>query len=96
MVKILIAYTALHTVAFFFAVLFQCKPVPFAWDKDLRGTCLNLTTLTYVAAVLSGVLDCITLLLPLNELRKLELTLDKKIGVIFIFIIGSWWVTPKD
>ena len=29
-VKILAVYTSLHTVAFFFAVIFQCDPVPFA------------------------------------------------------------------
>jgi hypothetical protein len=92
-VKLLIVYTSLHTLAFFFAVIFQCSPVSFAWDKELGGHCLNLTALTYAAAVLSGVLDCITLLLPLNELRKLQLSLDKKLGVIFIFIIGSGYVT---
>jgi len=91
MVKFLIVYTALHTVAFFFAVIFQCNPVPFAWDKELHGKCLNLTSLTYAAAVLSGLLDLVTLLLPINELRKLQMSLDKKLGVIFIFIIGSWY-----
>ncbi len=89
-VKVLAVYTCLHTVAFFFAVIFQCDPVPFAWDKELRGKCLNLTALTYAAAVLSGILDCVTLLLPLNELRKLHLTMDKKLGVVIMFIIGSW------
>jgi hypothetical protein len=95
-VKILIAYTCLHTLAFFFAVIFQCSPVAFAWDKELRGQCLNLTALTYAAAVLSGVLDCVTLILPLNELRKLKLSLDKKLGVIFMFIIGSGYVTSQN
>ena len=90
MVKILIVYTLLHTIAFFFAVIFQCTPVPFAWDKEVHGKCLNLTSLTYAAAVLSGLLDFVTLLLPINELRKLQMSFDKKLGVIFIFIIGSW------
>lgn len=94
-VKILIVYTCLHTLAFFFAVIFQCTPVAFAWDKELGGKCLNLTALTYAAAVLSGILDCVTLLLPLNELRKLQLSLDKKLGVILIFIIGSWYVSLR-
>ena len=91
MVKFLIVYTALHTVAFFFAVIFQCTPVPFAWDKEVHGKCLNLTSLTYAAAVLSGLLDLVTLLLPVNELRKLQMSFDKKLGVILIFIIGSWY-----
>jgi len=90
MVKLLIGYTTLHTVAFFFAVVFQCNPVPYAWDKTLDGTCVNLTALTYTAAVLSGLLDLATMILPINELRKLQMSMEKKISVIFIFVIGSW------
>jgi hypothetical protein len=90
MVKALIGYTVIHTIAFFFAVIFQCSPVPYAWDKTLDGTCVDLTALTYAAAVLSGILDVATVILPINELRKLQMSLEKKISVILIFIIGSW------
>jgi hypothetical protein len=89
-IKWCIAYMIVHTAVFFFLIVFQCSPVQYAWEKTIPGQCIDLKALTYSGAVFSAIHDIGTLLLPLNELRKLQMDTGKKIGVILVFIIGSW------
>jgi hypothetical protein len=93
--KILIGYVGLHTIIFALLLIFQCSPVNLAWDKTLNGQCLDLTAVTYAGAGVAVSHDIFTLLLPLNELRKLKMSAGKKLGVIVIFMIGGLYVlTP--
>jgi len=87
----------LHTIIFTLLIIFQCSPVAFGWDKTIHGgKCLNLKALAYAGAAFASAHDVLTLALPINELRHLNLSLTKKFGIIIMFIFGSWLVSTTS
>ena len=88
--KIFLYYMVPHTLLFFFLIVFQCQPIPYAWDKSIDGgKCINVTALTYAGAVLAAIHDFGTLIIPINELRKLNMNAVQKAAVILMFTIGG-------
>jgi hypothetical protein len=91
--KLLIVDMIIHTAIFTFLIIFQCRPIAYAWDKTIHGgQCINLNALTYAGAASAALHDILTLVLPLYELKNLKLTRLKKVGVFAMFILGSWYV----
>jgi len=90
LVKILIGYMAVHSLIFFFLVIFQCHPVRYSWDKTIDGTCIDINATTYAGAAIVVVHDVMLLSLPLWQLRSLQLNIMKKTAAILMFIFGSW------
>jgi len=90
--KITISWMALKTVSFAFAIAFQCVPVQAIWDRDIPAKCINMNILTVSGAGISIVEDIFIMLLPISELKGLNLTLRKRIALCFIFAIGSLYL----
>ena len=85
-----IGMIALSTTIIFFMTVFSCHPVAFFWNRDIRGgTCLNINTLAYANSAMSIIQDLLIVALPLSVLAKLNMGTKKKIGVGFMFAIGS-------
>ncbi len=67
-----------------------CSPPRKQWDTSVEGHCLDLSSL-YVATATSNVLiDLIILVLPLPMLRKLQVTLPRKMALVGAFTLGYW------
>jgi hypothetical protein len=84
-----IALIGVSTTIISFMTIFSCHPVPYFWDRDLRGTCLNVNALAYTNSGMSIAQDLIIVLLPIPVLSKLNMDVKKKIGVGLMFAIGS-------
>jgi hypothetical protein len=84
-----IALIGVSTTIISFMTIFSCHPVPYFWDRDLRGTCLNVNALAYANSGMSIAQDLIIVLLPIPVLSKLNMGVKKKIGVGLMFAIGS-------
>jgi hypothetical protein len=70
--------------------VFSCHPIPYFWDRDIRGgKCLNVNALAYANSAMSIVQDLIIVSLPLPVLVKLNMGKKKKIGVGIMFAVGS-------
>lgn len=81
---------ALSTTIIFFMTIFSCHPVAFFWNRDIRrGTCLNVNRLAYANSAMSIIQDLLIVALPLPVLVKLNMGRKKKIGVGFMFAVGS-------
>lgn len=78
-----------HLVAFFFAVTFQCVPVRKIWDQTIPGKCVDLVSIIYSGAVFSIFEDLVLILLPIPQLKILNMTVRKKIALAFMFSLGS-------
>jgi hypothetical protein len=78
-----------HTLAFLFAVAFQCIPVDHFWDPTITGKCLNTPALVYVGGGFSIAEDIVIMFLPISELKGLNMSLRKRVGLILMFILGS-------
>ena len=80
-----------YGTAFVFATIFQCSPIPYAWrqlEDPLGGKCNNINLQGWTSAAFNIVLDLMVLSLPLNQLYHLQMSLKKKIMIMFMFSLG--------
>ncbi|KAN0096823.1 hypothetical protein V8E51_015628 [Hyaloscypha variabilis] len=86
-----IGMIAISTTIIFFMTVFSCHPVAFFWNRDIRGgTCINVNKLAYANSAMSIIQDLLIVALPLPVLAKLNMGRKKKIGVGFMFAVGSF------
>lgn len=78
-----------HTIAFTFSVALQCVPPAAIWNTTIKGKCNDSTAQVYAGAAFAIFEDIVIILLPIRELRNLNLTPKKKLGVMFMFALGS-------
>lgn len=82
----------LATVCVFLAI-FQCNPVSYIWeqylDTEISGSCIASSPVAWVNASLNVALDVWMIIIPLKEVWNLRLHWKKKVGVIFMFLMGT-------
>ncbi|KAK6205929.1 hypothetical protein LQW54_008121 [Pestalotiopsis sp. IQ-011] len=89
--KIFIAFMVGHGLIFVSVIIFQCWPIYSIWDKSVTGSkCVDVTAVAYVGAALSIAEDIFLVLLPITELRKLQVTQRQRVLLSFMFAIGSF------
>ncbi|KAJ4385656.1 hypothetical protein N0V93_010085 [Gnomoniopsis smithogilvyi] len=74
-----------------FYIIFQCKPVSYAWNTDQEGYCLPATWLAdiyYVTTAVNIATDWVTALLPIPLLWHVRLERSEKISVGGILGLG--------
>lgn len=79
--------------AFFWACLFQCWPVSTTWtfwdgEPQHRGKCSNKWAQGWAHVFYTIVADFAVLFLPLPTIWKLNLALEKKLGIMAMFSVG--------
>ncbi|KAK4222301.1 hypothetical protein QBC38DRAFT_460529 [Podospora fimiseda] len=86
-------FNVIYNVSFFFAVLFQCRPISFFWHAweghHDQGHCGNANILAWVAASTGILYDLWLLALPFPQLLKLKLHWRKKIMAGAMFLVGA-------
>ena len=89
---VIAAYVTLWWIAIFFATLFQCNPISDNWGTQpiqLPGCPGNINVMYQTAAFTNMISDFAILALPFSPVRKLQLPIEKKIGVLCIFMTGA-------
>jgi hypothetical protein len=82
-----------YTTGIALALIFACQPIARMWDVTItEGFCLNLPSLYIAIAVSNIASDVVLFFLPLPMVVKLHIPLRQKIGLFFIFGIGSMTV----
>ncbi|EME80791.1 uncharacterized protein MYCFIDRAFT_110181, partial [Pseudocercospora fijiensis CIRAD86] len=72
------------------ALIFACTPLKKVWDVMVTGGhCINRGQIYLATAGLNAASDILMLFLPMPMLIKLQVPKLQKIGLIFIFSIGS-------
>ncbi|KAI1855636.1 hypothetical protein JX266_000501 [Neoarthrinium moseri] len=88
-VKGFIGLSFVMAILFTFLILFQCWPVQAAWDLTIPDAkCLNFAPLLFAGSLAGILTDIILILLPITELRKLQISGKKRIGVSIMFAIA--------
>ncbi|KAF7558016.1 hypothetical protein G7Z17_g316 [Cylindrodendrum hubeiense] len=88
---IFIGLNVAYFIAFELVSIFQCTPIEGAWrawDKEFPAECRNINMQGWMAAIINIVLDLGTLILPLRELWRLNMSWRKKIQIILMFCVG--------
>lgn len=80
-------------VGFLFALIFQCRPVSYAWlrwDGEHEGTCINVYAGIFAHAAINMILDLIILAMPMPMLFQLHLTYSwrQKSHIFVMFSFG--------
>lgn len=87
-----IAFIIASTVALSVSTIVECQPIPFFWDKDLHGKCIDVNALAYAGGALSIVQDLLIVLIPIPVLRQQNMGTKKKLSVAFLFALGGGYV----
>lgn len=99
-IRRLLMGTAVFNIIFGFTFvmtgIFQCTPVSRYWtqylDAGSPGRCININLFAWIHASLNIAIDLWMIALPLSQIKKLELHWKKKIGVTFMFLLGTLYV----
>ncbi|CCF46582.1 ATP synthase F0 [Colletotrichum higginsianum] len=71
-----------------FSLVFACTPVDKSWNPLKDGTCLPPGPSFTVYAVVTIVSDIVVAVLPIPVLLRLNVRVEKKAGLIAIFLLG--------
>ncbi|KAI9840059.1 MAG: hypothetical protein M1819_000252 [Sarea resinae] len=83
-------FVVAYSISFVFLTIFQCTPIPRAYDKKIPGHCVDNMGQWYSYAVVNIVSDFWILFLPLPSISKLKLPLPQKIGLMGVFALGAF------
>lgn len=70
--------------------VFFCIPISKNWAPAEPGHCGTEYDLLMGSAISSVALDLIILLLPLPKLWKLQISTQRRVGIMIVFILGYW------
>ncbi|KAI4751009.1 hypothetical protein E4T52_16435 [Aureobasidium sp. EXF-3400] len=89
----MIGICGLYSVVFVTVTALQCIPVSMAWKKwdgEHHGKCLDLNADGWASASLNIILDLIVIALPMKQLTSLNMSWQRKLGVIVMFLGGGF------
>ena len=79
-----------YCIALLFAVLFACNPISKAWDVTMTGgSCIDIVSVYKATAFFGIFTDLVLLVLPFPLVLNLQMKTPQKVGIIFVFVIGS-------
>ncbi|KAF2230506.1 hypothetical protein EV356DRAFT_340296 [Viridothelium virens] len=75
-------------IASFFIALLQCNPRARAWNRTIPGTCLQYQHFIPAISIFNLVSDAFMLAFPIFCIWNLQMSRERKVGVLLIFLIG--------
>ncbi|KAI9150545.1 Satratoxin biosynthesis SC9 cluster protein [Paramyrothecium foliicola] len=80
-----------HGLIYLGVLGFQCLPLASIWDLNITDKkCLNLSVIGYSGAAFAIFEDIVIMVMPIPWLLKLQLSTSKKMGLVFMFCLGSF------
>ncbi|KUI57687.1 hypothetical protein VP1G_05001 [Cytospora mali] len=87
-IQAMIWANALFDLSIFIAFVCACIPREKLWNTTMPGTCISTNSSIIATSIINIVSDWSTLILPLVVIRRLQMDLRRKIGVMAIFAVG--------
>ncbi|KAG9242064.1 hypothetical protein BJ878DRAFT_517457 [Calycina marina] len=88
--KILAVWITIRCFSFLIGVTLQCVPIRGVWEVTLEAKCINSTAIVFAGAAFSISEDIVIILMPIPQLKELNLTLRKRLALIVMFAVGSF------
>ncbi|KAK3329282.1 hypothetical protein B0H66DRAFT_579121 [Apodospora peruviana] len=89
----LLAIVLAYMVATFASSVWQCTPIPRAWDKSIPGTCISISANWHANAGFSIATDVLILALPMYPIYTSMLPGGQKVALIVVFALGLFFPT---
>ncbi|OAQ99996.1 hypothetical protein LLEC1_01841 [Akanthomyces lecanii] len=86
----LICIVMAYCVATTASSIWQCTPIPFAWDKSLHGSCISMITNWYANAGFAIATDVLILSLPMQPIWASKLPVNQKRALMLVFALGGF------
>ncbi|RPA95801.1 hypothetical protein L873DRAFT_1837050 [Choiromyces venosus 120613-1] len=86
---ILLVLVVGHIISSLTVIIFQCTPVPYLWDKTMKGRCIQTKIFYFANAGLNILTDVLIYLLPMPILWGIQLPKRQKVGLCAIFSLGA-------
>lgn len=83
------AYVNMCGLAGIGATIHQCTPRERIWDREVYGTCIDLTAFLYTYAAANMLGDFVIIALPIPAVRALNLPQRQKMGLLLVFALGG-------
>ncbi|KAI1102561.1 hypothetical protein F4804DRAFT_261064 [Jackrogersella minutella] len=90
--RIILTCVVLYCIASVTATIFQCIPITKAFDKSIKGTCIDNGQFWYANAGFSITTDVIILTLPMPLVYALQVPKVQKAALIMVFALGVFVV----
>lgn len=88
----MIAFTIVSGIAYLGLAIWQCRPIRAFWDRDIEHVCISNHVAWLSYALINIITDFIILLLPVQQVLRLQLKIRDKVAVIMIFLLGGLYV----
>ncbi|KAI0128286.1 hypothetical protein BJ170DRAFT_322745 [Xylariales sp. AK1849] len=85
----------MYCVASVTATIFQCSPVPRAWDKEIPGICIDNGKFWFANSGFSIATDIIILVIPMPLVYTLQIPRVQKIALVIVFALGIFVVVTS-
>ena len=82
-------FITLYCLVSFTLLLFQCRPIQGAWNPDVKSTCIQFNAMFVVMGSLNVATDIATLCLPMPLLWRLQISTERKLQLISMFMVGG-------
>ncbi|KAK6953255.1 hypothetical protein Daesc_005556 [Daldinia eschscholtzii] len=87
--KGLLVFISLGHIAYIVAENMSCIPYPKIWDKTiLEGYCINSKIFQIPGSAINSICISVIIVLSQRAIWRLQLTMRKKLGISFLFLIG--------
>ncbi|KAG0633947.1 hypothetical protein HOY80DRAFT_929386 [Tuber brumale] len=78
-----------HAISGLTVTTFQCTPVPYLWDKTIKGRCIRTGIFHFVNAGLNVLTNVLICALPMPMLWGAQLPKRQKLGLCIVFSLGA-------
>lgn len=82
-------FVTMWGIALLFVTIFSCQPIHGFWDLTIQSKCVDSETFFWGNSIPNILADILILCLPINEIRKIRMSLSDKTLVCGIFLTGS-------
>ena len=89
MCYVTLGVVTVYTIWAVFSSIFACTPIPYFWDKSLKGHCINQFAMWFSNAGVNILTDLAIIILPMPVLRRLNLAKRQKRALTVVFAIGG-------
>jgi hypothetical protein len=79
-----------------FVKIFECAPRAKIFNMSLPGHCFDIGRILKTSGAFNSISDFFILLLPVQAVRKLQMSKQKKVLVVLVFTFGLWCVVPSQ
>ncbi|KUI53608.1 hypothetical protein VP1G_00986 [Cytospora mali] len=86
---VVLGYIILPSIVIIFLTIFSCQPIQYFWDRDLTGSCRDVTAVAFVNSGFAVSQDLVIILLPVYMLWNLNMNWKRKIFIGIMFAIGG-------